>query len=155
MTWRTKKIWIGAVVIALGLGISSYAYAQGLQADINQQLQGFAGQKGANLGESRDPRVIAASLIKISLGVIGTIAVVFAIAGGFMIMTSNGNEEKMGGGKKILLYSVIGLVIILGAYSIVYAVYSGLYSSLQNPMTPGQDPDTYIPPNDPNLYDNG
>lgn len=148
---KMKKIVVSICCVVLGLMMFEYANAQQeLQSDITKQLQGFAGKKGAGLGEAQDPRLIVANLIKVSLSIVGTIAVVFGIAGGFIVMTSGGNEEKVGSGKKILFYSVVGLSIILGAYSIVYAIYVGIYGSLQNPMLPGQEG---VPQNDLDLYE--
>jgi type IV secretory pathway VirB2 component (pilin) len=43
------------------------------------------------------------------------VAVVAVILAGFMFVTAHGDEEKIKTAKKILLYAVIGMVILLGA----------------------------------------
>ncbi len=121
-------------------------------SDMEKQLSAFGGKSGAQLGEPTDPRIIVARLIKTVLGVIGIIAVVLALYAGFLMMTSSGNEEKIAEGKKILMYCAVGVAIILGAYSITYFIYYGIYSSWQNPMEIGNQDTIYMQPNDYDLY---
>ncbi len=71
---------------------------------------------------STDIRVIIARIIRIALGLVGIILLVMIIYAGFLWMTAGGNEEQIGRAKKILVNGVIGLLIILSAYSIVYFV---------------------------------
>ncbi len=66
----------------------------------------------------RDPREIAASVIKVILGFLGIIAVGLILLGGFKWMTAAGNEDKIDEAKKIISAGVVGLVIILAAYGI-------------------------------------
>ncbi len=110
-------------------------------SEMEAQLNAFGGDRGAKLTHS-DPRIMVAKLIKTFLGVMGIIAVVLALYAGFVIMTSSGNEEKIETGKKILMYCVTGAAVILGAYSITYFIYMGLYGSINNPITPGYN-DSY------------
>lgn len=67
-----------------------------------------------------------ADIINVLLGVLGVIAVVLILAGGFKWMTSGGNEEKVGEAKKLLSAGLIGLVIILAAYAIASYVVGTL-----------------------------
>jgi len=70
----------------------------------------------------------AVSLITTLLGLLGLVALVMVLIGGFKWMTSGGNEEKVGEAKKLLGAGVIGLVIILAAYAITTYVGSTLIS---------------------------
>jgi len=70
-----------------------------------------------NLGQN-DPRGIAATVINIILTLLGIIAVVIVLLGGFKWMTAGGNEDKVSEAKKLLGAGVIGLVIILAAWGI-------------------------------------
>jgi len=54
------------------------------------------------------------------------IAPIFIIYGAFQILTSAGNAEKFGAGKKTILYTVIGFLIILAAKGIVDIVRTAL-----------------------------
>jgi hypothetical protein len=58
------------------------------------------------------------SIIRVALGVVGLIAILLVIFGGFKWMTSGGSEEKVDEAKKILYSGIIGLVIILSAYAL-------------------------------------
>jgi hypothetical protein len=66
-----------------------------------------------------DPRVIAARIVRAALGFLGIIALGVVLYGGFVWMTSGGNEEKITRAKKILTNGLIGLIIIVLAFSIV------------------------------------
>ncbi len=92
------------------------------QADILEQTNAFAGQQGGDFGNARDPRLIAAFIIRFFLGLMGTLFTIYAIYGGFMIMTAAGSEEKMKSGTNAIKYAVIGIVVILSSWSITKIV---------------------------------
>lgn len=75
---------------------------------------------------NQDLRETAANLINVLLGLLGLIAVVIVLAGGFKWMTSGGNEEKTGEAKKMIGAGVIGLAIILSAWAISLFVINQL-----------------------------
>ena len=52
-------------------------------------------------------------------GIIGIVAVIMIILGGFTMMTSSGDPGKVKNGKDTILYGVIGLVVALLAVVIV------------------------------------
>lgn len=78
-----------------------------------------------NLG-SRDPREIVGELISTGLGFVGIIAVVIVLWAGFKWMTSGGKEEKVTDAKKTLVSLIIGLAIMLTAYSLINFVIKAL-----------------------------
>lgn len=59
------------------------------------------------------------NIVKTLVSIAGAVAVVFMVVGGFHYITSAGHPEKLDKAKKTLLYSGIGLVIVLAAYAIV------------------------------------
>jgi hypothetical protein len=59
------------------------------------------------------------NIVKVLVGIAGAVAVVFMVIGGFHYITSSGNPEKLDQAKKTLLYSGVGLVIVIAAYAIV------------------------------------
>jgi hypothetical protein len=73
-----------------------------------------------------DPDLIIANVIRVVLGVVGAISLVIIIYGGFMMMTSAGNQEKVDKGRKALMWAVIGLIVIFGSYGISTAIFSAL-----------------------------
>ena len=81
---------------------------------------------------SKDPRSMAAQLINVILTLLGVIAVVIVLLGGFKWMTAAGNEDKVGEAKKILAAGVIGLVIILAAWGIARFALNELMDATGN-----------------------
>jgi type IV secretory pathway VirB2 component (pilin) len=60
------------------------------------------------------------------LGLLGIIFIILIIYAGFNWMTAGGDEEKVKLAKDTLIRAVIGLIIIIAAYSITYFVFSNL-----------------------------
>jgi len=57
-------------------------------------------------------------IINVALSLLGIIAVVIVLIGGFQWMTSGGNEEKAAGARKMIFAGIIGLAIVLSAWAI-------------------------------------
>jgi len=64
----------------------------------------------------------AVDIINFGLGFVGLVAVGFLIYGGFLYITSQGEEKKNTTAKNVLVYAIIGLVVILLSFVIVRAV---------------------------------
>ena len=71
-------------------------------------------------------RSLAKQFLNFFLGFLGFVAVVMIIYGGILYVTAAGKEDKTEQGKKIILYSIIGIVIILLSFAIVNTVLGGL-----------------------------
>lgn len=80
-------------------------------------VEGDSTGNGINLGD-KDPRAMVAQLINVVLTLLGIVAVIIVILGGFKWMTAAGNEENVASAKKLLGAGIIGLVIILAAWGI-------------------------------------
>lgn len=65
-------------------------------------------------------------IINYFLGILGLIAVGFLIFAGIMMVTAGGDEQQIGKAKKMIIYAVIGIVIILLSWTIVTFVTSAL-----------------------------
>ena len=61
-------------------------------------------------------------VINILLGIVGFVALLFLIIGGFRYITSAGNEESAGQAKKIITNAIIGIVIVILAFVIVRVI---------------------------------
>ena len=59
------------------------------------------------------------NIINVMLLVIGIVAVIMLIVGGFRYVLSNGNEKAVSGAKDTILYAVIGIVVALLSFAIV------------------------------------
>ena len=71
------------------------------------------------LGGENDPRVIIGIGIQGAFSILGSLALVMFIYGGFQWMISGGNSEKVQKGKDILTWAFFGLLIIFSSYIIV------------------------------------
>jgi Type IV secretion system pilin len=69
---------------------------------------------------------LAVLVINYALAISGTVTMLFLIIGGFMFVTSAGNEEQSEKGRKILTNAVIGMVVIIMAAAIVRIISSTL-----------------------------
>ena len=65
-------------------------------------------------------------LVKILLSFAGLVAVVMLVLGGYWYMAAGGNEEMSEKGKKTIINFVLGLVVIILAYTIVTIIASTL-----------------------------
>ena len=74
-----------------------------------------------------DIRDTISRIINVALGLLGIVAVVIILAGGFKWMTAGGNEEKVTEARKLIFSGIIGLAIILSAYAIARFVLEQLY----------------------------
>ncbi len=83
---------------------------------------------------TEDPRIVAARIIRVVLGFLGIVALVIVLYGGFVWMTAAGNEERITKAKKILVNGVIGLVIIIMAFSITSFVINKLLEATGAPV---------------------
>ena len=66
-------------------------------------------------------------VINVALAVIGFVAVVMIILGGFQYTTSAGDASKVTKAKNTILYGIIGLVVALLAYAIVNFVLNNIF----------------------------
>jgi hypothetical protein len=87
---------------------------------------------GTGLSNSQDIRIIIAKIIRVAIGFLGIIAVGLIIYAGWLWMTSEGNEEKVGQAKKILTNAIVGLIIILSAFAIVSFILNSLLAAVGN-----------------------
>ena len=76
-----------------------------------------------------NPIVMAVRIINICLMFLGIIAVCLVIYGGFVWMTSNGQEDRIRTAKRILKNALIGLIIILSAWGIAAFILKQLTGS--------------------------
>lgn len=76
--------------------------------------------------QAKDFQTLIGQVIKAVLGVVGSIALLMFIYGGFLWMTSSGNEQKITQGKNVITWATIGLAIIFLSYTLVNFVIGGI-----------------------------
>lgn len=82
-----------------------------------------AGDSGLS-NKDQSTKEILQTITKWLLSLVGTIAVISLLYGGYLYITSEGEEDKAEQAKNIILYSVIGIIIIGVSAIIVNVVIS-------------------------------
>lgn len=67
-------------------------------------------------------RGLILTIINYFLGFLGLLAVIMVVYGGVTYVSSAGNDEAVGKAKKIIMYALIGIVVILLSFVVVRAV---------------------------------
>lgn len=79
---------------------------------------------------STDPNVLIGKIINGALGIVGSIALVMFIYGGFVWMTAMGASDKVTKGKDIIIWASIGLIVIFSAYAMVNFVLGDIIGGI-------------------------
>lgn len=80
----------------------------------------------ANPLKCDDTICLFSQMIRLFLGVVGLIATVFFIYGGFVFLTSGGNADQVKKGKETLFWATIGIVVIILSWVIIQFVLNTL-----------------------------
>jgi len=65
-------------------------------------------------------------VISTILSFVGVIFLILAIYGGYIWMIARGNEQEVEKAKSIIINSIIGLVIVVGAYAVSWYIVNAL-----------------------------
>lgn len=76
---------------------------------------------GSDAPQNSVPEIIA-EIIKYLLSFLGLLFLILTLYGGFLWMTAAGNDDQIAKAKAIIVNGIVGLIIILAAYSITYFV---------------------------------
>lgn len=80
---------------------------------------------GSLTGGETSVRDLARTILNFLLGFLGFVAVLMIIYGGFTYVTAAGEEQKLGEAKKIIMYAIVGVIVILLSFAIVNTVLKG------------------------------
>jgi len=115
---NTKK-FLKQALILLGLSVGAItlfnvvpAFAQNVLTPTDNVVSDISG--GAT-----DFRSLIITIIQYFLGFLGLLAVIMIIYGGVTYVTSAGNDEAIGNAKKIIMYALIGLIVIILSFVVV------------------------------------
>jgi len=125
-----KKLITSFVIMSMmmiGL-VAVFAPVEPVLAVTSTDFLGIDYGKATGLG-TEDVRTTVASIIRVAMGLLGIVAVVIILIGGFTWMTAGGNDEKVGEAKKWIFSGVIGLAIILSAYALANFVITELLTA--------------------------
>ncbi len=96
------------------------------QAEVNIGLDNLT---NINLGQEKKPATVASNIINTLLTLLGTIAVIIILLGGFKWMTAGGSSEKVQEAKDLIKNGIIGLIIILSSWIIANFVLDSIYTA--------------------------
>ena len=131
---------LGVVMVAPAV-VPSDAYAQverGLRGGANA-AQGD-GQVGSEETGFFDPDGMFERIVNAFLFIIGAVAVIMLVYGGFRYVTSGGDASAVTAAKNTILYAVIGIIVAILAYAIVDFVvdqFSGGTTGVSSSIDPG------------------
>ncbi|MFA6992191.1 MAG: hypothetical protein WC269_02825 [Candidatus Gracilibacteria bacterium] len=77
---------------------------------------------GDATGGEGDIRALVLRIVNFFLGFLGVVAVIMVIYGGVTYVTAAGKDDAIGNAKKIITYSLVGIVIILISFALVNTI---------------------------------
>lgn len=110
-----RALWTRSVAVLIGLA-PLVARAQG-------GLIGVPPPAGTAQG---DLATVILRLINYVLAIVGVIALAYLVYGGFMYITSAGEEDKVDSAKRILTNAIVGIIVIGIAAALVNFVIRGV-----------------------------
>jgi hypothetical protein len=125
---KLKKInWLGWAQVALVAVFMFAPFVVSAQTGLSRGFQ-CDPPTGMRCDGARNINDLIRWVINFLLYIVMGIAVLFLIIGGFLYITSAGNQEQADKGKKTVINAVIGIVIVILSWVIVNAV-AGAFSS--------------------------
>lgn len=131
------QTWLATLTVSfvMALGLAVPALAQTAQDQINNGLCA-----GSNFEISADPgqcsitsvdatsqiNNIVHTIVNLLSAIVGVVAVIMIIVGGFRYITSGGNDASVTSAKNTILYAIIGLVVVALAQVLVRFTLSKL-----------------------------
>jgi|GEM_PF-6193506 len=110
---------IGAVLVVI-FGLQQSTWAVNFNKSICNGNYTTEEKELAGCSENRTIHEnIVGKVIKEVLKITGVIAVVMVIYGGFLLLTSAGNLQKVTRGKNVILWAIVGLIVSGLAFMIV------------------------------------
>ena len=88
-------------------------------SETSDLIKGVTGIDKLNIFGNRTLTDIVGKILRAVIGLMGSIAFVMFVYGGLTYMTAMGNAEKKKKAQKILVWTALGLFVILGSYTIL------------------------------------
>lgn len=128
LTRKRAKFLVFFGFLFLCLAYTQTAQTVNLYSQVDDQVR--AGKATSGLSVVKDPRIVAVSIIKIFLSLIGTIFLILIAIASFWYITARGEESKIEKATSTIRGAVIGLLIVIMAYSITYFVSKNVQKAI-------------------------
>lgn len=113
------------MVLSLVAPMAQPALAYSISGAKSQACQGIADTSGGSCSSGRsgsEINKIITNVINLLSVVVGIVAVIMIIFGGFKFVTSGGESNSVASAKHTLMYALVGLVVVALAQLIVHFV---------------------------------
>lgn len=131
------KAIVGIIAVAMAAFMFGMQPAFGVTTTDTFGIDAFGQSSKLKPTSQKQLPAVVADIIDVALGLLGIVAVVIILAGGFKWMTAGGNDDKVGEAKKLIVAGVIGLIIILAAYAIAQFVLGSISAATETGNVPG------------------
>ncbi len=117
----------GLVAVPIMTGVAHADIKENLCNGVDSAADNKTGSTcGTATPGSKDPSLglgaLAAKVVKFFTIIVGAIAIIMVIYGGFRYITSGGDSGKVGSAKNTLIYAIVGLIIVALAQILVHFV---------------------------------
>jgi hypothetical protein len=106
-----------AAMIGLALGIAAPTFLREISVILGWGVP-------AEVSTSLTLAQILLNVLNFLLGIVGVLAIIMLVVGGVMYLTSGGDEGRIETGKKIVIWSIVGITVALSALIIVSQIAS-------------------------------
>lgn len=127
---------LAALVISFGIAVPAFAQEaqqqidNGLCSGSNLQFTDSPGQCSIATSDATTKiNNLVHTVVNLLSAIVGIVAVIMIIVGGFRYVTSGGNDTSVTAAKNTILYAIIGLVVVALAQIIVRFTLSKLTNS--------------------------
>lgn len=121
---KLKYLWH----VGLTLGLAALPAVALAQVSPFEKAATLVGEVGTNagLGQPKELTVILGQIINVVLGFLGILLLGYLLYAGFLWMTAGGVKDNVDKAKGMIKNAIIGLVIIVAAFSISNFVLTSL-----------------------------
>lgn len=129
------KLFLSILVVVISFGFFvPTLQAVDLKEQVNAQLE--AGVKKSGLSTStKDPRIIAAEYIQVFLGLLTAIFLILIGMSSYWYITARGEAQKIEKATDTIRRAIIGLIVVIMAYSITYFVSKNVQKAVGLPAS--------------------
>lgn len=129
-----KSLQSMLLVPVIALGVSAVVPALQPTEVFAQVSGGVGGGANAAQGEGQPTDIFGTdsvfqTIVNVLLFIIGAVAVIMLVYGGFRYVTSAGDSSAVTSAKNTILYAVIGIIVAILAYAVVNFVITNVPSS--------------------------